>query len=257
MRKWYKLDHKPLSKQWLFWLAIGIPATISLALMTVWFNYSFDLSPSGYTYFFSNSKLPFGILAAGVAAAAFIASIHRSIQTAKQIEEAQVKNTADLYYAHKKFFIEQLESANIVINPLKFYEEKYPAMSSHSYNPTPSEECIDKYEKLLHSYEEARKDLQNIKKTSNPQYTLSLFDNYLSAIENTKLLEKYDQVMNLLMLKTKIKLFRKILSDKEKYNSNENKTDQIIESAIDYMVFISNINEKITKTLYILKNKTL
>lgn len=141
MKKWYKLDHHPLNKQWLFWLAIGVPAAISLILMTVWFKYPFDPSPSGYTYFFENSKLPFGILAAGVAAAAFVASIHRSIQTAKQIEEAQVKNTADLYYAHLKFFIEQLEGNRLVLTPIQLHRRLYPKLNKTTYDTlTPTKE---------------------------------------------------------------------------------------------------------------------
>lgn len=134
MRKWHKLDHQPLNKQWLFWLAIGVPAAVSLALMIVWFKHTVDFSPSGYSYFFENSKLPFGILAAGVAAAAFVASIHRSIQTAKQIEETQAKNTADLYYAHLNFFIGRLEGNLLVESPIELHRDLYPHLSYKSYN---------------------------------------------------------------------------------------------------------------------------
>lgn len=100
----------------------------------VWFNFVPTTTEAGYEKFLQISKLPLGILASGLAAAAFIASIHRSIQTAKQIEETQVKNKADLYYAHLKFFIDHLKDNDVVNSAITLHQYLYPHLSISSFN---------------------------------------------------------------------------------------------------------------------------
>lgn len=165
------LNHKALHKQPVFWVAVMWPTSAFLLFGSeVWFSYELSTTEAGYAKFLDISKLPLGILASGLAAAAFVASIHRSIQTAKQIEEAKVKNTADLYYAHKKFFFDQVTTAGLINNPTSYYKKKYPHMRVDNYNPKPSLSFIQKY----------KAELGNEKRLSN---ALNLQHNFPSERE--------------------------------------------------------------------------
>lgn len=86
------LNHDSLHRQPVFWVTVMWSTSAFLLFGSeVWFNYMPSTTEAGYTKFLEISKLPLGILASGLAAAAFIASIHRSIQTAKQIEKTEVQ----------------------------------------------------------------------------------------------------------------------------------------------------------------------
>lgn len=90
------LNHKSLTKQPLFWAAICWPCGISLGLGShVWIGRAKDFSVEGYATFIEISKLPLGVLAVAIPLTAVIAAMHRSIQTAKQIESAEHKSQDD------------------------------------------------------------------------------------------------------------------------------------------------------------------
>lgn len=109
------LNHDSLHRQPVFWVTVMWPTSAFLLLGSeVWFNYVPSTTEAGYEKFLEISKLPLGVLASGLAAAAFIASIHRSIQTAKQIEHNDKKQNDDdqkltketaAYYLEKAFEI--------------------------------------------------------------------------------------------------------------------------------------------------------
>jgi hypothetical protein len=134
-KKNFWLNHNDLTKQPLFWVGIFWPAGFSLALGSrVWLNRTLDFSYDGYEAFIQISKLPLAVLALTIPVTAVIAAIHRSIQTAKQIEETQVKNTADLYYSHKKHYIEILEKISFITQPHLAYKIAFPNNSEKNYN---------------------------------------------------------------------------------------------------------------------------
>lgn len=91
---WSKLtlDHRPLSSQWLFWLAIGLPVFFFLFFGCIaWKNSSLQLDHEGFNYFISISRLPLGILATAIPLVAVTSSLHKSIQTAEQIKHSEEK----------------------------------------------------------------------------------------------------------------------------------------------------------------------
>ncbi|WP_407905445.1 hypothetical protein [Escherichia coli] len=112
-RRYYKLDHKSLLEQPLFWVSIGVPLATCIFLgLLVWVDkwHSFSLTSLGYKRFIELSTLPLLILAAAVPLASIVNNIHRTIQTEKQITEAEKKNKTDGYYAHAKFQTDYLKS---------------------------------------------------------------------------------------------------------------------------------------------------
>lgn len=109
----YKLDHKSLLAQPLFWISIGVPLASCLFLGSlIWMDkfHSFSLTSHGYQRFIEISKLPLLVLAAAVPLASIVNNLHRTIQTEKQIDESEKKNKTDGYYAHVKFQTDYLKS---------------------------------------------------------------------------------------------------------------------------------------------------
>lgn len=105
----YKLDHKSLLQQPLFWAAIALPLLTCFFLGSlIWIDkiQSFSLTSHGYERFLEISKLPLLILAASVPLVSIVNNLHRTIQTEKQILEAERKNRVDLYYNHMKFHLD-------------------------------------------------------------------------------------------------------------------------------------------------------
>lgn len=139
---WLALDHRSLGHQPLFWLAIFLPVTLFIVFGCIsWIGSNPQWNYKGFNRFIEISKLPLGLLALALPFTALVTSWHRSIQTAKQIEETQVKNTADLYYAHLKFFIEQLEGNRLVLTPIQLHKRLYPKLTSVTYDTSiPTEE---------------------------------------------------------------------------------------------------------------------
>lgn len=112
------LNSDSLHKQWLFRLAIVFPL-ISSVYFILWLGapYPFRFDAHGYSTFLEINKFSLGILALSPILGAFVVSAHRSLQTEKQIktaekqlEEAQNKNKADIYFSTKKFIFEQLSN---------------------------------------------------------------------------------------------------------------------------------------------------
>lgn len=116
------LNHNSLHRQPVFWIAVMWPTSAFLLLGSeVWFNYVPPTTETGYEKFLEISKLPLGVLASGLAAAAFIASIHRSIQTAKQIEHNDKKQNDDDQKLTKETAAHYLEKAFEILEEEKTF----------------------------------------------------------------------------------------------------------------------------------------
>lgn len=138
-----KLDERQLSKQFLFWLSILIPLLISLLLsIPLWLQTKIDLSANGYDNFLRIFKLPIGVLSLSIPLVAIVAHIHRTIQTAKQIELTNQKNTTDRFFSHNKHIVDALSSIkddDIKVNeititpkithPFSLYRKIFPSSS--------------------------------------------------------------------------------------------------------------------------------
>lgn len=106
-----QLNEKKLSEQWIFWLSILIPLTISIALsIPLWFETKINISANGYGNFLQMFKLPIGVLSLSIPLVAIVAHIHRTIQTAKQIELTNQKNITDRFFSHHKYIVDSLSS---------------------------------------------------------------------------------------------------------------------------------------------------
>ncbi|MGG4663596.1 hypothetical protein [Providencia vermicola] len=110
-RKWkFWLDESSLHVQPLFWFLVFLPLIISgIAWVLIAQDYELDVSAKGYSRLMENAKFPFLILTLSPILGAFVTSAHRSLQTAKQIEIANVqleatktKNKVDKFYSDKK-----------------------------------------------------------------------------------------------------------------------------------------------------------
>lgn len=153
---WLALDHRSLGHQRLFWVAIFLP--IFLFAYFGWFYWKgldFQWNSEGFSHFIAVSKFPLTLLALILPFTALVTSWHRSIQTAKQIEETQVKNTADLYYAHLKFFIERLEGNSLIRSPIQLHALLYPQM-------TYSNHSLKKNQSIVNSIKELQTNFSNI-----------------------------------------------------------------------------------------------
>ncbi|WBF43972.1 hypothetical protein [Serratia rubidaea] len=105
--KLLQLDERKLSEQWMFWLSILTPLFLSILLsIPLWLQTKIKLSAEGYDNFLQTFKLPIGVLSLSIPLVAIVAHIHRTIQTAEQIQTTRKKNAADSFFSHHKFMIE-------------------------------------------------------------------------------------------------------------------------------------------------------
>ncbi|MBH2894842.1 hypothetical protein I5Q39_24475 [Serratia marcescens] len=107
--KFLQLNERKLSEQWMFWLSISIPLALSITLsIPLWLQTKINISAEGYDNFLRIFKLPIGVLSLSIPLVAIVAHIHRTIQTAEQIQTTRRKNAADSFFSHHKFMIEAL-----------------------------------------------------------------------------------------------------------------------------------------------------
>jgi hypothetical protein len=142
-RNIFQLDERKLSEQWLFRMSILVPLSISIILcVPLWFETSLDISAEGYGKFLSLYKLPIGVLSLSIPFVAIVAHIHRTIQTAKQIELTNQKNIADRFFSHHKYITDsltsiksekvQIKSESVSLNvasPFILYRDVFPRAS--------------------------------------------------------------------------------------------------------------------------------
>lgn len=92
----FKLDHRSLTSQWSFWLAVAAPIALFLFFGSFsWAGKVFRFDQEGFDEFIRISKLPLGFLATIIPSVAVVSSMHRSIQTAEQIKHAEEKKNEE------------------------------------------------------------------------------------------------------------------------------------------------------------------
>lgn len=101
----------------MFRVAIYGPALVAFSIAGVGYlnsNLQPDWTFGGFNLFISTFKLPIGLAGLAIPLGALVASHHRSIQSAKQIESQQRQNTFSNYIKHKEYFGKYLDDENIL-----------------------------------------------------------------------------------------------------------------------------------------------
>lgn len=150
------MNAEPLTHQPLFKAALVIPIVSFLLLgLIVWMGHSIQIDAEGFNNFLTISKLPLAALSLCIPFGVVVNNIHRTIQTDKQIKEAEKKNTIDGFYSHRKNTIEIIENMEFskayflgtkfqleFRNSYSCYKAFYPHASQSSVNLTPSQKFI-------------------------------------------------------------------------------------------------------------------
>lgn len=114
VKKAYSMNAERLTSQPLFTASIIIPIVSFFCLGYIaWSGHSLRLDGEGMNNFLNISKLPIAVLSLAIPFGVIVNNIHRTIQTDKQIKEAESKNFMDRYYAHKKNTIENLQNIDL------------------------------------------------------------------------------------------------------------------------------------------------
>lgn len=151
--KAFTMNAEPLTHQPLFKAAIIIPIVSFFLLGGVaWTGHSLKLDEQGLNNFLNISKLPLAVLSLAIPFGVIVNNIHRTIQTDKQIKEAERKNNLDRFYAHRKNTIEILQNFELSTifavndeiqlefeNSYSTYKKFYPQASINSSNYNSSE----------------------------------------------------------------------------------------------------------------------
>lgn len=66
------------------------------------------LYPAGYDDFLNTFKLPIGVWSLSIPLVAIVAHMHRTLQTASQLDITRRKNTSDSFFSHHKYITEAL-----------------------------------------------------------------------------------------------------------------------------------------------------
>ncbi|UJD94063.1 hypothetical protein FS593_07040 [Lelliottia amnigena] len=108
---YYKFTDESLSKQRLFKFSITIPLFVAMLFsLPICFQneLNFDFTPEGYDAFLRTFKLPIAIWSLSIPLVAIVAHIHRTTQTASQLEVTKKKNIGDGFFSHHKYITEAL-----------------------------------------------------------------------------------------------------------------------------------------------------
>lgn len=154
---WYKLTYSSLTSQWLFRGAIFVPLLSFIYFgIFAWKGHSIDMSSEGLNRFIIISKLPLGLLSLSIPFVAIVTSVHRSIQTAKQISSTNTqielikkKNALDELFSREKNFVDkclyiekQVGDVDIklkdCVSTFKFNISAPHALFHKVYNTTPN-----------------------------------------------------------------------------------------------------------------------
>lgn len=142
----FHMNAEPLTHQPLFKAAIIAPI-VSFFLLgaIVWSGHNVKIDSDGFNNFLNISKLPLAALSLSIPLGVIVNNIHRTIQTDKQIKEAEKKNKIDGFYAHRKNTIEMFENLPFKSfsavgkqhtlsfdNNYSIYRECYPSASTTS-----------------------------------------------------------------------------------------------------------------------------
>ncbi|WP_108416481.1 hypothetical protein [Enterobacter mori] len=109
--KAFKMNAEPITHQPLFTAAIAIPIVSFFSFGIIcWSDHSLQIDSDGFNNFLNISKLPLALLSLSLPFGVVVNNIHRTIQTDKQIKEAEKKNKIDFFYAHRKNTIEVFQN---------------------------------------------------------------------------------------------------------------------------------------------------
>ena len=185
----FNMNAEPLTHQPLFKAALIIPIVSFLLLGgIVWQGHSVQIDADGFNNFLTISKLPLAVLSLSIPFGVIVNNIHRTIQTDKQIKEAQKKNTMDGFYSHRKHTMEIIQNLELTHtyflrnkeklefrNSYSFYKVLYPFANESTLNFTPSVSFITKSEALW---------IQMANLIKKPEWTGVLhYYNHLAKIE--------------------------------------------------------------------------
>ncbi|PHI29255.1 hypothetical protein [Budvicia aquatica] len=105
--KLFGFNDEDLSQQGPFKLAIIIPILLFFITgVPVWCDYTIGFSKASYVTFLEISQFPLYLLSISIPAVAIVAHIHRTIQTAKQIQLTIDKNLPDSFYTQLKAMVD-------------------------------------------------------------------------------------------------------------------------------------------------------
>ncbi|EQA1638129.1 hypothetical protein O1F62_RS20965 [Enterobacter hormaechei] len=161
--KAFSMNAEPLTHQALFKAALVIPIVSFILLGGIaWSGHSLQLDGEGMNNFLNISKLPLAALSLSIPFGVIVNNIHRTIQTDKQIKEAESKNSMDRFYAHRKNTIEILQNTELTSifvvndevklafeNSYSIYKRFYPHASIKSNDYSSPSEIIDDANKLF------------------------------------------------------------------------------------------------------------
>ncbi|ENL8515676.1 hypothetical protein AB6H97_002712 [Providencia rettgeri] len=230
--KTYKIDAKPLTQQTLFWLAILIPIVSFIYFgLFAWWGKTPVFSAHGFERFIKISTLPLGLLSLAIPFTAVINNIHRTVQTNEQINQAKKKNDFDLFYSHRKNFIDYISSRNqevFTITVRKYFSATDYTEKKLEYRVKPANPYL------------IYKKIYNINDTEIPSINASYLNN----------LNKIWKVIN-----NKLEDFEYFKSNK---SSESDKAFEIIEENISEIIKILEIeiqSEKHQRIIYNSDNK--
>lgn len=101
---------KTIRKSVLFKLALGLPLLLSIVIAIgisylIWDTFSFGISSvESFKNFYEIYKIPLALLTASPVTAGIAAVVHRSDETAKQIQLTEDKNNFENYIKHNELF---------------------------------------------------------------------------------------------------------------------------------------------------------
>lgn len=111
---------KGLFKHKVFWLSVFLPFLAGVLLgIPVWAGYELSLTKAGYDTFYDLSKLPLMIMALALPFGAIVARFHRTMQSARQIKDADNRDKYLQYKDALMDFNEQVKSCHLVMIKLE------------------------------------------------------------------------------------------------------------------------------------------
>jgi len=132
---------RPLYREPLFWASVCLPLLIGLGMVltTLPMSYTFSWTAQGFNLFFDLAKLPLTIASLSLPLGTISAVMHRSVQTARQIELSLELSRFKDFIEHRKSVIEEFKGllpeswSNRTVN--HFYKVIFDKSLRREYQP--------------------------------------------------------------------------------------------------------------------------
>lgn len=195
--------------KWALWGPLGAAVIVAIIITVADYlspeSLQFCLTSECINDAINRHKLSLGIAALVFPLVALVASNHRSVQTAKQIKEAEFKNNFENHIKHKEIFKDALITSAIELNnyvdePNKLYKLVFSNNDENHFSPYLSDKNLEvSFIEFIKEFFIKSMELSESRSVEGYLEYLNLYfeiEAKIQTFNNDKVIQVYDEILN-------------------------------------------------------------